>query len=84
MHIKLVHFLKKLKFTSSFYNVKLVMNAITPNIKTTSDYDHFLIFIFLVKNQFNVVGHSKAFMTMLLIYHGNMWYDWNRTFKNNH
>jgi hypothetical protein len=60
------------------------MSAITPNIGGMSDYNHFLIFIFLVKTQSNVVGHSKAFMTMFLVYCGNMWHDWNRMFKNNH
>jgi len=30
---------------------------------------------FNVKNSINVVNHLKAFMTMFLLYYGNMWSD---------
>ncbi len=30
---------------------------------------------FNVKISINVVSHLKAFMTMFLLYYGNMWYD---------
>jgi hypothetical protein len=42
------------------------MSVITLNIKATSDYNHFLIFIFLVKNQSNV--HKKKNIYFRLIF----------------
>jgi hypothetical protein len=40
---------------------------------------------FNVKNNDDVASQSKTFMTMFLIYYGNMWYDLeDRIFRNIH